>query len=275
MGTPDEEGWVHVTSRRQPRQVKTTIYRSKTIDRSTCQAAREKILSAVTQVSTQAKGFLARILRKLRRYAGHGATIRIVALGMGSPSSLSMPLVRSFCYQFASCLILRELLKAENIEVFDPVMDVNDREVCNSLIRDGLPDLPKELHSLGTSPWDLDSDDEVASDNPGVNSTPTCVLLWMPHCEAELYKKVLLDLDSGIDPMASAMAMAGEEHTRPPLRHQLSNVVLVGNSLARYRAEKAIPRQLLDRVTESALPEFEPYHNAFSDSYVTEFRTLV
>lgn len=265
----DGDGWIYVHGRRPLRRVTTSIHRSVVVDEAVCRAARDQVIRAVTQASIEAREFLAVLFRKLSRTVCRSSGWRIIALGLGSPTALSMPLIRSFCYQLAVCLIVREIFGVEHVDIFDPIMDANDDEICRSLLDEYRPDIPglrSLCNPLRQSEWNYNTESDRAS-APGI-------VLWMPHCEVELYKTVLLGLEAGRDPLASAKALSGMQPQSTSIHCDLSNVIVIGNSLTSYSGENKLPGHIVERIVETALPDFPPFHQAFSDSYITVFRTM-
>ncbi|GFE54025.1 DNA-dependent ATPase, putative [Babesia ovis] len=165
---------------------------------------------------------------------------------MGSPTALSLPLTRSFCYQFAVCLIVRESFDVKLVDVFDPIMDANDTEACRSLLSEFRPEIPS-IDDICDCTYPIE-EDECKSDD----DVPR-LLLWMPHCEASLYKTVLVAIEAGEDPLAAAKTLAGDDHREPRIRYELSNVVLVGNSLTKYMDDMKLPRHIVDRAVLDCL----------------------
>ncbi|GIX63108.1 SNF2 helicase, putative [Babesia caballi] len=252
--TADDPDWVLVTSKRSARRSDVRIPRSLVVDESVCLEARGRVLRAVADASGHGQAFIGPLLKRLQRFAACGPIGRIVALGLGSPTALTLPLTRSFCCQLAVCLLVRDVFDVGTVDVFDPIMDANDVEVCRRLLA-GSPVGDPSLRSLCRLPR---AHDEGGSDAP---CAPR-VLLWMPHCEAALYNAVLLAVEAGEDPLAAARTLANVAPQGQSQRYELSNVVLVGNSLTGYSGEMALPQRILGRVVEAALPPFEPIQSS-------------
>ncbi|GBE60576.1 SWI2 SNF2 ISWI-like protein [Babesia ovata] len=261
----DDGDWVLVTGKSSQRRANVRIPRRINLEESVWRAARDRVIREVHEAWKDAQPFLKNVLQILHSHLGSQATTRIVALGLGSPTALTLPLIRSCCCQLAVCLIVRQALNTDRMDVFDPIMDVNDMEACRSLLHEFKPDLPG-LHSL------CNSRHQIYQEDSGVAASTPQVLLWMPHCEAALYKAVLLAIEAGADPLAAAKELCGADVAEPHMRYDLSNVVLVGNSLKDYGGDMAMPQHIVDRAVESALPVFDPFPQAFSGTYVTKFK---
>ncbi|ORM42010.1 putative chromatin-remodeling complex ATPase chain [Babesia sp. Xinjiang] len=218
----DDGDWILVPGKRVSRRLDVRVPRNVVVDSEVCRCTRERVIRTVSDAVDNARAFLAPLLKKLRPYLGCGSPSRIVALGMGSPTALTLPLTRSFCYQMAVCLIIRELFGVSRVDVFDPIMDANDIEVCRWLLSDFQPPV-SGLVAICSAGY---PDDEGTS-----KADVSRVLLWMPHCEAALYKTVLLAIEEGEDPLIAAKMLAGAEHLEQPVCYELRNVVLVGNSI--------------------------------------------
>ncbi|CDR94269.1 hypothetical protein, conserved [Babesia bigemina] len=261
----DDGDWIFVTGRPSRRRANVHIPRRGNLDESVWRCARDRVIREVHEAWKEAQKFLKIVLQTLHSHLGSQQTTRIVALGLGSPTALSLPLIRSCCCQLAVCLIVRETLNINRVDVFDPIMDVNDVEACRSLLHDFRVDLPG-LQSL------CESRHQIYQEDSGSAVSEPQLLLWMPHCEAALYRAVLLAIEAGADPLAAAKELCGAGGARSHMRYDLSNVVLVGNSLKDYGGDVAMPQHIIDRVVESALPVFDPFPQAFSGTYVTKFK---
>ncbi|EKX74080.1 hypothetical protein BEWA_041180 [Theileria equi strain WA] len=266
-----DDGWTLVSGKRVSRNKVSSHFGSlhscAGADDTTIQKSVSRIENMITGTLNSSQKFIKHLVKTLNGRLRITNGTRLVALGCGTPTNSTLPLIRSCSFQWNICIILRDIFELDSVDIFDPVMTSTDRNIWDLLIN-------KRHISKATQCGFLYSNTIYDTHDEDFEGKDAQLLLYMPHCEAFLYKEILNGVSQGKDPLDSAKQLANLD-TNSDLRrnYDLERTVLIGNSITRYQKEDCsfLPQKIVKNMTETPLQDFPEHTEAFNNTFIITF----